>query len=147
MLDFATDLKDILTAASLSNAIGVFAATSGWGIYVGSEPDGLNVPDTAITLYSTGSFFPPSPVLYEEYATAQVRIRGAKTAGGYAAAYQKALQVREALHTYNGIVNGTNYSGILCFTDITSIGRDQNNRPLLTLNLRSVRGAPTSDYR
>jgi len=41
------DLKDVLEA----NSVGVFGASSGWGIYIGFEPES---PDTTITLYDTG---------------------------------------------------------------------------------------------
>lgn len=142
MNSFSEDAKDILTAASLSDAIGIYGASSGWAISIAREPE---KPSTAITLYDTGSWGPPSPVLQEDYSSLQVRVRGAKQ--GYEDAYAKALAVREVLHAYHGTVNGTRYSAIFAMTDITHIGWDDQARPLLTTNYRAIRGLPTSDPR
>jgi len=141
MQDFAVDAKDILLAASLTDPIGQYAATSGWGIFVSQYPD---KPSTCISLRSTGGF-PPSPQLYEDYPTCQVRIRGAKN--GFDEAYAKALVVRDVLRSFRGEINGTNYSGIWAMTDITDLGQDESGRPLLTCNFRAIRGLPISDPR
>ena len=66
----AEDIKDKLVEAE----IGVYAATTGWGIFTVREPD---EPVTAITVYSTSG---PSPGYYSDkpplhYSYFQVRVR------------------------------------------------------------------------
>jgi len=63
----------------------------------------------------------------------QVKIRGAK--GGYDDAYATAHAIKRLVHgTANTTINGTRYVVIAVLGDVMSIGDDDNNRPLLTVN-------------
>ena len=133
----AADLKDLVVAAGL----GVFAASSGWGVFVSREPES---PDTCITLYDTGGFA-PSPHLFEDRPTVQARVRGPML--GYQQGWAKALAVREALLGKRALVNGTWYAGIWSQGDIAFLRYDEANHPIWTMSFRIVRGAPTSAHR
>lgn len=120
------------------NGVGAIAATSGWSLGVSRE---IERPDTAITLYDTGGGEPnPDIELYE--STFQVRVRGRD----YLAAYDKQQEIRDLLILptvrqlgENGL---TRYIGIWMQSDILNIGRDDNDRILLTANYR-VQRQPT----
>jgi hypothetical protein len=133
----AADIASILVSAGVG-AMG----NSGWAIKIGLEP---TTPDTAITIYDTGGY-PPNPKWLQDNPTVQARIRG--SVGGYPAAYSKALAVRDALLGFAGqAINGTNYAGIWCMGDIVSLGYDDSNRPIFTVNFRMVREPSSGTYR
>lgn len=117
--------------------VGTFGGNLGWSINVSREPD---KPDRCVTLYDTGGaeafaeikLFTPS---------FQVRVR-AET-GGYAAAYDKQAEIRDLLidlqNTELGVSNETYYLGIWLEGEIISVGRDDNDRHILTANYRAER--------
>ena len=131
-------LKDILVA----DGEGVFAATSGWGIYIGDEPD---QPDTSITLYDTGGQA-PNPKFALDYPTVQIRIRGSK--GAYQAAYDKARTVRASLLGHDsGTIGDTWLVSVTMKGDIMHLGKDQDRRPLVTLNFQLITEPTADDWR
>lgn len=140
---FSVDLKDMLVA----DGVGTFAASTGWSIFVGREPEvraGV-VPETTITIYDTGGF-DPNPGLRIDHPTAQIRLRGA--VGGLVALRNKATEIRIAmLGRPASIVNLTRYDGIYLMGDVALIGFDEENRPLMTINLRAYAEPGDIDYR
>jgi len=133
------DLKNVLVAAG----IGTFGATSGWGIFIGKEPD---KPNTAITLYDTGGY-EPNPKWLQDNPTVQVRVRGTN----YKTTLQKAKDARDALlgigpNDFPASVT-TTYVGIWVSSDVGYIGSDDKNRFIFTFNLRITIEPASGAYR
>jgi hypothetical protein len=108
------------------------AATVDTLVYVNAEPP---EPNNCITVYDTGGADPM--VSREVYSpTVQVRVRNLDSQ----AAYAKQYQIRDVLTSAkNQIINATDYVAIWQQGDVISIGRDENNRYLLTSNYRIMR--------
>lgn len=121
----AIDFKDMLVSAG----IGTFAASSGWAIYVGQQPDS---PDTCITVYDAPGES-PDPRNNIDYPAPMVRVRGA--VGDYVNGYNKAEYIKKALlGKAAATVNGNRYTGIWMRGGINHLGFDDKNRPEFTLN-------------
>ena len=125
--------SEMIRGILVTEGIGVFAATSGWGIFISKEP---LVPDTTITVYDTGGIS-ANPAYLLDFPTIQVRIRG--NTGEYLEAYQKIRQVKDTLLGISSqVLNGDTLRSITCLGDIFSLGYDENSRPLLTLNFSLI---------
>lgn len=116
-----------------TEGVGVLGATSGWRIQANREP---TEPDDVLTVYDTGG---SAPALFDEELRApsiQIRTRS----HDYDAAYGKQ---QEAFAVLNAIVNetieGFRYLGVWMTSDIIAIGRDENDRFLLTSNYQVER--------
>lgn len=135
----SVDVKDLLVAAGL----GTFAATSGWGIYVGSEPP---TPDTCITIYDTGGPA-PQPRAALDMPDVQVRVRGASD--DYLNAWDKANVIKNTLlGSAQQTVNSKRVGGFLATSDVAFIARDEGkNRPIFTVNFRFMRQPTTVQAR
>jgi len=121
-----------------AQGFGVFAAESGWSIHVASEPE---KPDTCITVYDTGGEEPDTDQL-DRRPTFQVRVRGPN----YQDAYAKISSILDFLmHAPAVTLNGTRYAAFAPTSDVASIGKDDNNRHVLTVNFRvpNAEGAST----
>lgn len=117
----------------VSNSIGVIAASSGWGIYISEEP---LEPDTVITLFDAGGL-PPNPKWLLDYPSIQIRVRGAR--GGYVAARQKIVDIRDALLGLTSqTIGDTRWVSVTMPGDITPLGYDDSKRPLLVVNFRLI---------
>jgi hypothetical protein len=117
--------------------LGTFGGASGWAISVGTEPAS---PETTITVYDTGGEGPDTDQLDIERQTIQVRVRSAKESGAYQAAYDKQRAIRAVLINLSGVVmDGSRYLGIVMTSEILTIGRDDNDRFLMTANYRVIR--------
>lgn len=136
MNPFSEDIKDLLVAGS----VGVLhpnASAGDYAISIGHEPA---KPDRSITLYDSGGFDPEYIMDGTTYRqpTVQARIRGRE--GEYLDAYAKA---EEVLNTLDRLapqtINGAQYSGIWAVGDIARLGLDKQNRPLFTINFRTMR--------
>lgn len=135
MTDPAVSVKDLLVAGGA----GTFAATSGWSIHVGKLPA---TPNTAISVMQTGGLA-PNPKWLLDYPSIQVMVRGA--ANGYVAARAKAQKVKDILlGIASQDLNGDRLVQINQIGDIASIGFDDSNRPLFTLNFRLIVEPATS---
>jgi len=120
------DIKDILEQSSVG--VGTF----GTDLFISKEPDS---PDSCITIYDTGSTGESQAGYSYDYPTIMIRIRGTRM--GYAAAWALAEDVKDALHSLaNETWNGTRYVGIWCMGEPNSLGYDDKQRPILTLNFR-----------
>lgn len=122
-------LADLLVAAS----VGARAAQSGWGIFAGKAP---LTPDTVITLYNTGGLV-PNPKWLLDYPSIQAIIRGAKSGG--AATYDKAREVRDTLLGCDSqTINGERLVAINMVGDIATLGFDDNNREMYSVNFSLI---------
>ena len=119
------DVKDILAATSS------LALTFATDLFVSEMP---TTPDACVCVYDSGGDDPEVEYTYER-PHVQVRIRGDK--GGYEVAHELARAIRDTLSgTANYTINAARYVGIWAVGDILSIGYDNNQRPLLTVNFR-----------
>lgn len=127
--DPALGIRDLLVTAG----VGVFAAQSGWGIFIGSEPDS---PDTAITIYDSGGRDSDFMFLVDR-PSVQVRIRG--ETNGYSAAWSKAYDVFDNLLAIPAqVLNGDRWDGITTIGNINVIGYDEKRRPIFTTNFNII---------
>lgn len=101
-------------------------------VYVNEEPA---APNDCVTVYDTGGSDPM--VVDDVYSpTIQVRVRNLDSQ----LAYAKQYQIRDILVAEkNRIINSTDYISMWLQGDIISIGRDENNRYILTSNYRLMR--------
>lgn len=105
--------------------------TIGTDIYVSEQP---KLPDECVSLFDTGGF-PPVPNYRYDLPTIQIIVRGIR--GQYLTAYNTADNIKAILNGKYGITkNSTRYVGIWAMGDIMSLGKDDNGRPLLSVNFR-----------
>lgn len=122
---------------------GTIASSVGWNIAVGRENGEQN---TVITCYDTGAFSDADPRYMRDFPTVQIRVRG--NVGDYAGAFLKQEQIKETLIGRTAESVGTAlYVGIYLLSDILSLGYDDNNRPIIVSNWRSVRELPAAGQR
>lgn len=138
MADVAVVAKDLLVAAG----VGVFAATSGWSIAVGKQPD---APNTVVTVVRTGGTA-PSPKWLLDFPKLQVRVRGAP--GDYQGAVAKAQAVKEALLGLpSQDLSGDRWVSVTMASDINTLGWDESNRPMFSLNFSLIIEPAAGTYR
>lgn len=101
-------------------------------VFVNEEPAS---PNDCVTVYDTGGADPM--VVDDVYSPAiQVRVRNLDSQ----LAYAKQYQIRDILvAAKNQIINSVDYVAMWQQGDIISIGRDENNRYILTSNYRLMR--------
>lgn len=100
--------------------------------YVNEEPAS---PNDCVTIYDTGGSDPL--VIDDVYSpTVQVRVRNLDSQAAYAKQYEIRDLLVAAKHT---IINSNDYISMFLQGDIISIGRDENNRYILTSNYRLMR--------
>lgn len=131
-------LKDILVTAG----VGTFGATSGWGIYVSKEPDGL---DTVITLYDSGGE-DPNPKWRLNFPSVQVMLRG--TENGYQALFTKAQAVVDAFLGYPSTdFTGERLVSLRQVGGISFLGYDEVKRPKISTNWTLITEPTSGTYR
>lgn len=129
MSNIAVGAKDLLVTAG----VGIFAASSGWGIYIGQEP---TLPTTVITLFNTGGRA-SNPLWLLDFPSLNARVRGAP--GGYVAAQQKAKDVKDALLGLpSQDLNGDRWVSVTMIGDINELGFNENNQPQFSLNFALI---------
>lgn len=135
MSDPTIGAKTLLVNAS----VGVFAATSGWGIFIGKLP---SKPETAIAITATGGLA-SNPKYLLDYPSLQVLVRGAKN--GYQAAELKARNVKDVLLGLSSqIVNSDKWVQVNMIGDVAFMGFDENDCPLFSVNFSLIIEPATS---
>ena len=136
----SVDIKDIL----VTDGVGVFAAQTGWGIYIGQEPTGKEGetregPDTCITIYDVdGDPVDTLNKVRTDDFSIQIRVRGSKE--GYTAAYTKIQEVITSLdQKKDHLVTGARYASIYRSTIHRFLKRDDQNRPIWVCNFGGLR--------
>jgi len=130
--------------------IATMLQTSGIGtlasdIFVGKEPDYDGIDDAIVTVLDTGGF-KPNPAYLRDEPTVQVRVRGAP--GDYLGTFGKAQSIKDVLlGADTQVINGSRYVRFSQIGDITPLGYDTNNRPLLVSNWALVREMDTGGNR
>ena len=118
----------------LNNVGAVSDEDSPWTIYTASEP---NEPNECITLFDQGGdeYFQPIDMAAPRVL---VRVRSLS----YLAAYEKHLEIRAVLAAIaQQDIAQHHYVGVWARTDITSLGSDNNDRFLLTIQYDVIRHA------
>lgn len=122
------DIVDILAQAKIG--------TLGQDLFV-APPIPVS-PDLCMSVWDTGSSNEPdSNYLDYRYPTFQVRIRGRKNNRKEAAVLCQ--RIRDCLHYWMGIVEGSRYLYILVMSEATSIGEDDLHRSMFSINFRAQR--------
>ena len=128
----AEDVSAILALSSSATGL-----AEGTDLFISREP---TTPDAVVTVFDTGGFAPASSTERNEFPTVQVRVRGRRM--GYDIAYSTMNTIKGVLHKFkNTTINSTVYQGIWASSDIISLGYDDSDRPILTLNFRIHRTA------
>ena len=117
-----------------TEGVGAFGGSGDWGLHVSREPF---APDNVITLYDTGGGPAPNYNLQLREPTIQVRTRSISYASGFAK-QESIFALLNAIKTQQ--ISGRSYIGVWIIGEILSIGRDDNDRHLLTANYRIQRG-------
>lgn len=104
-----------------------------WLVRVGTL---LETPANMVALYDTGGFS-PNPAFLVDTVTVQARIRG--DIDGYASAFTKAQEVKDALLGIDPVrVDDVVVDAITQMGDIIFIGQDSARRPEFTINFRVI---------
>lgn len=131
---------DVVLQALIELGLVEDSTSEDWSGFVGSEPDGPEVPDNVITIFDTGGrVFPRStPDSHRiEYPGVQVRIRS----GLYTEGYTKARNIALALDGINYEIVEVEDNEYLIHTisrstEVLSIGKESptSKRSLFTIN-------------
>lgn len=113
-----------------AHGIGTFGAESGWSINVSREPP---APDKTVTLYDTGGLDVIQVDADLRAPFIQVRVRSRN--------YLEAFDKHEAIYQLLAVpmeqeIGEHHYIGIWRQGDIADLGRDDNDRHLITANYR-----------
>lgn len=116
------DIKDVL----VEDGCGVFAATSGWGIYIGSRPDQPNDVISITQLDATIRSYIDSDISGTfENITIRIEIRGADFTTGW----QKARDVKTSILSIpSQTIDGFLYEGFSTFSGPYQSGIDDRGR-------------------
>lgn len=118
------DIKDILEGES---ALGLTFATD---LFISEIPGG--VTGQCVCVNDSGGDMPELQYNYERPAL-QVLVRSAR--GEYLTGHELAQSIRDVLiGTYNYTINGARYILIKCSSDVLSVGLDDNQRSLFSVN-------------
>jgi hypothetical protein len=102
-------------------------------VYDTTEP---SKPDNVVTLYDSGGEGPDTDDLDPERCAVQVRVRSSS----FTEAYDRQRAIRDLLILPSYLESDQfHYSVVTMTTNITTIGRDDKNRYLLTANYLVVR--------
>ena len=115
-----------------AQGVGAFGGDAQWSIHVGTE---ARTPDDVITVYDTGGEGADTDGQDIDRPALQVRVRGAS----YADAFDKHEEIRDLLVVDTPITMTTSTMRFREKPDVLSIGRDDNNRHILTANYRALR--------
>lgn len=114
---------------------GVVNTSGDWIAYVSRFNPATTAVGRQVAIFDTGGA-PPEPSLLLDYPTVMVQVRGNKD--DYTAAFNKVKEVKDRLlgSTPQVMGNGDRISGILGLGDINSLGYDESDRPLFSVNFR-----------
>ncbi len=112
---------------------------SGWQVETGAMPP---KPDRVIMLTDTVGV-EPNPRYLLDFPAAQIMVRG--EVGGYLATYAEAKAVKDLLLGLDSQdIGGDRMVSITQNGDLGFIGRDENDRPLFTINFALIIEPATS---
>ena len=127
----------------LAAEVGIIDANpaNAWSAHLSQTP---STPDRVISIFDVGGIN-PNPAIQIDQVSVQVQVRG--NANGYLAAYQKAQDIKDALLGIDSLTLGTDrVVSITMLGDISFLGRDNNDRPELSVNFRMILERTPSSY-
>lgn len=108
-------------------------ATSGWVIEVGTLP---KTPDRVIMISDTGGL-EASPKWLLDFPSVQVMVRGG--VNDYLDTFREIKAVKDImLGLGSKTINLDEWVSVTLGSDVTHIGRDENSRPLFSVNFRLI---------
>ena len=121
------DVKNIL----VSDPVLGLTLAFGVNVFIGPYPE---QPDSLVSIYDSPGEKPEFNYSYER-PHVQVVVRGAR--GGYRDAHILSRDIAGLLHgIHNEEHGGARYVGIWMIGDVNSVGEDQLQRPMFTINFR-----------
>lgn len=122
-------VKDLLVTAG----VGTFGGASGWSINIGRLPA---KPLTAIAIIQTGGLA-ANPKYLLDWPSIQIMVRGG--VNGYAAARNKVQEIKDKLLGLpSQTLSGERIVQINMIGDISSLGFDDQDRPLFSANFQMI---------
>lgn len=123
--------EDLASYLDTNHAVDLWIGTN---LFVSEQPDAVGVDDEVVMLYDTGGQAPELNYTWLR-PTVQVKVRGGR--GDYAKAYALAEIIRDELHGLTQQTLGnTRYAGVVATSDILFVTRDDNGRPVFTINFQ-----------
>lgn len=129
-------MAEVPPSEILKSLLATHVATSGWAIEVGIMPA---TPDRVIMISDTPSPVAPNPKYLLDFPSCQIMARG--KVSGYLDTYREAKAVKDLLLGIDSYTtsDGDRLVSITMTGDGPGfIGRDENNRPLFTLNFALI---------
>jgi hypothetical protein len=113
---------------------GVLTVSGDWPAKISRLTDS---PDAQVSFSDTPGQ-KPNPKFLVDYPVITCLVRGAKD--DYAGAWSKARQIKDVLLGMNpvNLASADRWDGCTMMSDISSIGHDQNSRPILSMNFRVI---------
>lgn len=138
------DVASYLVTVGVGGFPGTTGATgTGWTIFKGFSPPS---PHRQITLYETGGFAPEEMTDLDRPGF-QVVVRGSRdidVAAAYSSARTKLDSIFTTLHGLaTQTINSRYYPVMFAQGDALSLGKDENDRPMLAQNYFAVRSRTT----
>lgn len=133
------DISDLLIDAGVGNAAPAPGST-GWPVYIGSEPDG---PNDCITLYDIPGGT-PNPKWLLDYPRFLARVRS----DNYEQGFTKAEELKSALLGLpSQDINGIRYVGIWVVVDTHFLKADGKGRSIFVNTWRCIREPNVGTHR
>lgn len=131
----AKDIADLLSASDVPSTIDLTLSDT---LFVNIEP---NLPKQIVTVFdSPGGARDARQDIYNP----AVMIRAKALPDGYQTAYQLLSDIIDFLHGMNNLTIGDmRYLHIIAASDINVLGRDENNRPVFSVNFDIKRAKTT----
>ena len=125
----ARDLMDYLISAGLG--------TAGDTFYLDRGP--ADPKKIVAIVRDSGTWRPANDSTKEYYPNVQILVRG--TRGANKGIWNFCVQIRDALISIRPMsINGSWYGGVMCRSGPASIGPDESDRPVYSINFNLIRG-------
>ncbi len=126
-------MAEFPASQGIKDLIATHVGGSGWQTEIGAMP---KTPDKVIMVSDTGGQ-DPNPKWLLDFPTIQVMVRG--IVSGYLATFQEAKAVKDILLGVDAqVIQGDRWDGITQNGDLAFIGRDENDRPLFSVNFAII---------
>jgi len=126
----AQEISEILTQSKFALSLVLWS-----NLFLDTLPE---TPDSCIAIFNSAGISPLSIYETYEFPSVQIIVRGDK--GRADTAYTLAHNIKTALHKLTDeILGSTRYIQITLFGDIMSLGFDDSQRPLYSLNFNTHR--------
>ena len=127
-------MAEFLASEEAKKIIATHVSGSGWQTEIGAMP---KTPDDVIMISDTGGL-DPNPKWLLDFPTIQIMVRGA--VNGYLATVREAKAVKDLILGIDAFTTseGDRWVSATMNGDLGFIGRDENARPLFTMNFALI---------